>query len=254
MVMRVACEGTINVAGAIPVMTGGGWRMVKVAAAETPPPGTGLATVTFTEPALARSAAVNAMVSWVALCTVVGRGLPANEAMELCRNPVPVTTTLRAPLPAVTDGGESEVIEGTGLSTTTLGLLEPEVCPSGLATEIAKEPPIAAREAGTTAFSSVALTYVVARLVAFQEAALPETKPLPLICRAKAAEPAGMVAGATEVIAGGADAGVPGGFGVLGGFGVVPATVPPPQPMTTPATYAVKTRRNSHPGSPRRSR
>src|SRR5580658_7537221 len=146
MVVRVACEGTINVAGAIPVMTGGGWRMVKVAAAETPPPGTGLATVTFTEPALARSAAVNAMVSWVALCTVVGRGSPANEAIELCRNPAPVTTTLSAPLPAMTDAGESEVMEGRGLSTTTLGLLEPDFWPSGLATAIAKEPPVAARE------------------------------------------------------------------------------------------------------------
>jgi hypothetical protein len=175
----------------------------------------------------------------------VGRALPANEAMELGRNPLPVTTTLRAPLPAVTDAGESEVMEGTGLSTTTLGWLEPELWPSGLATAIAKEPPIAAREAGTPAFSSVALTYVVVKLVPFHEAVLPETKPLPLIWRVKAAEPAGIVAGATEVIAG--------GVGLLGGFGVVPVPDPPPQPETTLAKDALNISGNNHPGSTLRS-
>jgi hypothetical protein len=145
------------------------------------------------------------------------------------------------------------VIEGKGLTTTTLGLLEPDVSPSGLATVIAKEPPVAAREAGTAAFSSVALIYVVVRLVPFQETALPETKPLPLICSVKAAEPAGTVAGATEVTAGEAKAGVLGELGLPGGFGVVPATDPPPHPRTTPATKAVKIRRDSQPGGTRRS-
>jgi hypothetical protein len=154
----------------------------------------------------------------------------------------------------MTDAGESEVMEGRGLSTTTLGLLEPDFWPSGLATAIAKEPPVAAREAGTAAFNSVALTYVVVRLVPFQEATLPETKPLPLICRVKAAEPAAMLAGPTEVITGGADAVVLGGVGFPGEFGVVPATDPPPQPITALARYPVKIRRNSRPGSTRRTR
>jgi hypothetical protein len=72
----------------------------------------------------------------------------------------------------------------------------------------------------------------VVRLVPFHEATLPLTKPLPVICIANAAVPAGTLAGDTEVMAGGAVAA--GGFGlVLGGAEVLePAGVPPPQPET----------------------
>ena len=116
IVTGVAGEPTTNDAGVTPVITGTGGTLVKVAGADTPPPGGGFATVIFASPAVARSAAVNAMVSWVALCTVVVRALPAKEAVELWTKPVPVTTTFVAPLPAVTDAGESEVIFGTAFT------------------------------------------------------------------------------------------------------------------------------------------
>ena len=112
---------------------------------------------------------------------------------------------------------------------TTLPLEEPEFCPSGFATVMVKLPPPAASTAVTAAFSAVALMKVVANGVPFQDTTLPLTKPVPLICRLKAPELAGTVAGETPATAGGAAAVVE---GLLGDPGlVVPADIPPPQPM-----------------------
>ena len=93
---------------------------------------------------------------------------------------------------------------------TTLPLEEPEFCPSGFATVMVKLPPPAASTAVTAAFSAVALMKVVANGVPFQDTTLPLTKPVPLICRLKAPELAGTVAGETPATAGGAAAVVEG--------------------------------------------
>ena len=61
-------------------------------------------------------------------------------------------------------------------------------------------------------------------MVPFQDAALPETNPLPLICSVNAAEPADTVRGATDVTTGTAEIPVE-----------LPAAVPPEDPPPQPS-------------------
>jgi hypothetical protein len=126
MVTGVSGDCTSNEPGVTPVITGGGGFTVKRDGPDVPPPGAGFATVTCTWPGTAKSVAVNAMVSSVALSTVVARALPPNEATEAARKPVPMTVTLVALAPAVMLAGERDVMVGTGLLTTTWLLEEPD--------------------------------------------------------------------------------------------------------------------------------
>lgn len=114
-VMVVSGDPTVADDGDSEVRTGAGGNglvIVKRLGAETPPPGAGFVTVTFTSPAVARSAAVRLMVSWVALPTFVGRGLPPNDALDDEMKFVPVTTTVVAADPAGIELGASVVIVG----------------------------------------------------------------------------------------------------------------------------------------------
>jgi hypothetical protein len=51
----------------------------------------------------------------VPLTYVVARLDPFQFATELLTNPLPFTVRVKAPLPAVTEAGDNEVIEGAGL-------------------------------------------------------------------------------------------------------------------------------------------
>jgi len=62
---------------------------VNVTLLDVPPPGVGVKTVTGTERAEARSAAVMAAVSCVALTTVVVRSAPFQRTTEDVTNPLP---------------------------------------------------------------------------------------------------------------------------------------------------------------------
>ena len=73
MVIEVAPDCTSNEPGVTPVITGGGGLTVNRNGADVPPPGAGFVTVTGTWPGDAKSAAVNAMLSWVLLWPVVAR-------------------------------------------------------------------------------------------------------------------------------------------------------------------------------------
>src|SRR5688500_12911998 len=65
--------------------------MVKVSAADVPPPGAGVDTVTRALPAVATSLALIAAWSWVPLTHVVGRPAPFQRTSDEATKLVPVT-------------------------------------------------------------------------------------------------------------------------------------------------------------------
>jgi hypothetical protein len=87
---------------------------VKFRAAEMPPPGAGVKTVTGTERAAAKSAAVSAIRSWVVLRTVVGRAAPFQRTTEVLPKPLPLTVTVKPEEPAIVLAGDRVLITGTG--------------------------------------------------------------------------------------------------------------------------------------------
>jgi len=107
----VALDGTSE------LIVGTGLFTAKLVAAEVPPPGAALVTVTGKDPAMAMSAAVIAAVTCVALTNVVVLALPLNCTEEDATNPVPLTVRVKAAPPAVALVGEREVIVGAGLLT-----------------------------------------------------------------------------------------------------------------------------------------
>jgi len=89
--------------------------MTNAALPDVPPPGAGLVTVTCPVPTVAMSAAVIAAVNCVALTYVVVRLDPFQFTTDPLMNPVPVTVSVNAPVPAVALVGDSMLIVGTAL-------------------------------------------------------------------------------------------------------------------------------------------
>src|SRR5919108_337093 len=112
-----AAPPAVALVGDTDVSVGMGLLIENVCAAETPPPGTGVTTVTLAVPAAAMSAAVMAAVSWVALTTVVVREAPFHCTVLPGTKPVPVAVSVKAPPPAVALVGDTDVSVGTGLLT-----------------------------------------------------------------------------------------------------------------------------------------
>lgn len=108
----VAALGEIEVRDGTGLLT---WEMVNVTALETPPPGAGLLTVTCAEPTVAISLAGIEAVSCVLLTNVVARLEPFHCTVVLEMNPVPVTVSVKAGPPAMTEEGESAFAWGIGL-------------------------------------------------------------------------------------------------------------------------------------------
>ncbi len=88
---------------------------MNVAAADVPPPGAGLVTVTCALPELATSAAGMLAVSLTELTSVVVRLEPFHCTTELEMNPEPVTANVNAWLPSVTLAGDMPLTTGAGL-------------------------------------------------------------------------------------------------------------------------------------------
>jgi len=101
------------------VSVGAGLLTEKVSAAEVPPPGVGVKTVTGTLPPVAMSAVVMPAVSCVALTNVVVRALPFQRTVEPLTKLVPVTVSVKAGPPAVALVDDNAVSVGTGLLPTT---------------------------------------------------------------------------------------------------------------------------------------
>jgi hypothetical protein len=89
--------------------------IVKGAPLPVPMLGAGLATVTVTTPAEARSAAGMAAVNCVELTIVVDRMLPLQSTCDEERKPLPLTVSVMPEEPTATDGGESELTTAIGL-------------------------------------------------------------------------------------------------------------------------------------------
>lgn len=101
--------------GAIVLRTGTGLLIVNVRAAEVPPPGVGLKTVTNAVPADARFPDGTVAVSEVLEPKVVAKSAPFQRTTELELNPVPVRVIENEPEPATAEFGLSNVSVGTGL-------------------------------------------------------------------------------------------------------------------------------------------
>src|SRR6266567_1472271 len=179
--------------------------MVKPALPEVPPAGVGLNTDIWIVPAVAISAAPIDAWSCVALTYVVVRLNPLHFTTEPLTNPIPFTVRVKAPLPAVAEAGDSEVIDGVGLPEALMVKSAlPEVPPPGvgLNTDIWIVPAVAISAAPIDAWSCVALTYVVVRLNPLHFTTEPLTNPVPFTVRVKAPLPAVAEAGDSEVIDG----------------------------------------------------
>jgi hypothetical protein len=86
----------------------------KVIAADVPPPGVGLNTVTEALPAALISLAEIAAVSCVLLTNVVVRSAPFQRTFEEEMNEEPVTVSVKSGPPATALLGEREVKTGAG--------------------------------------------------------------------------------------------------------------------------------------------
>src|SRR6266571_7832549 len=94
--------------------------MVNVAAAEVPPPGAGLTTVTLAMPAAAMSVAGIAAVSCVAETNVVARAAPFQFTVEVLTKLLPLTVSTAAGPPADAPDGLMLPRTGTRLFTVVL--------------------------------------------------------------------------------------------------------------------------------------
>ena len=133
----------------------------------------------------------------MALTYVVGRLVPFQTTVEVVLNPVPVTVSTNAWLPATADAGDSDVmVAGAGELRIKTAIPEPE--PPGFVTLTISVPAAAVRLAGTVATSCVELVKLVGIWVPFQLTTDPEAKSAPLIVSVSAPEPATAVPGVME--------------------------------------------------------
>ena len=86
-------------------------------AADEPPPGAGVKTVTCAAVTVVTSLAGSCAVRRVAETNVVARPVPFHRTTELPTNPAPITVSVWAPAPTVTLAGEIELTAGTTLFT-----------------------------------------------------------------------------------------------------------------------------------------
>jgi len=118
--------------GAILARVGAGLFTVKVRALEVPPPGAGLKTVMLNVPAVSKSIAEIAVVSWVPLTKVVVKSYPSSCTTESDVKFVPLTVREKPASPTVLLVGERLVMVGTGFFTVK-PLVRVAVPPPGVA-------------------------------------------------------------------------------------------------------------------------
>src|SRR5207249_3071331 len=119
----VALEGDSVVSVGPPALTG------RLSAADVPPPGAAVVTVTLAMAATARSVAGIAAVSWVALTNVVVRVAPFHLTVLPLTKLLPVTVSVKAAPPVVALAGDSVVNVGVGL--VMVNVCAAEVPPPG---------------------------------------------------------------------------------------------------------------------------
>jgi hypothetical protein len=172
----------------------------KLAAFEVPPPGPGVTTVMLAVEALATSSAGTWAVSDVEELKVVGSGVPFQSIVDELMKLLPVTTSEKVAVPAITLEGEREEIAGTGFTAVMANVAAPEVPPpgAGVTTVMLAVPAALTSDAGTCATSWVAEPYVVGRATPFQLTTDVPTKPVPSTVSENELEPAWTLLGASE--------------------------------------------------------
>jgi hypothetical protein len=123
-----ALEGEMETSAGVP---GGGGVTRKLRAADVPPPGPGLKTVTAADVETARSADVSCAESWTLLTNTAARLAPFHKTVELLTKPEPKTLNVRPGVPAVALDGEIEANPGTGFGRETRKVFAVEVPPPG---------------------------------------------------------------------------------------------------------------------------
>src|SRR6266850_1621815 len=235
-----ATPPTVALVGTSPVIVGMGLLTGNVSAAEAPPPGVGVNTVTCGVAAVAMSAAVIAAVSWVALTKVVVRAAPFHCTPEPLMNPVPFTVRVKSAPPKSVLDGDSEEIVGTALLIADVsvgaGLFSENACAAvvpppgvGVTTVTLAVPAAAMSAAVIAAVSWMGLTKVVVRVAPFQRTVEPLRKLAPFTVKVNASPPANALPGDRLLRV---------GAGLLTGK-VCAAEVPPPGAGVTTVTDAV---------------
>src|SRR5207237_258983 len=192
----VALEGDSAVSVGPPALTG------RLSAADVPPPGAAVVTVTLAMPATARSVAGIAAVSCVALTNVVARVAPFQRTLVPVTKLLPFRVRVKAAPPTLALEGESDVSDGAGV--VIVNVWAPEVPPStpGIVTVTWAVPTAAMSEAGIAAVTCVGLTRVVVRAPPFQRTLAPMSNPVPVSVSVNPAPPAVALEGDSAVSVG----------------------------------------------------
>ena len=175
------------------VIEGRGVVIVNVRAAEVPPPGEGLSTVTLAVLAELMSAAVMAACKLVLETKVVERVLPFHWTVEVGMKFVPVTVNVKPAPPAAAELGFKDATVGVGLLlTVTVKVSALDVPPPGVGVEtVTAAVPLAAMSAAVMAACKLVLeTKVVERVLPFHWTVDVGMKFVPVTVNVKPAPPA----------------------------------------------------------------
>src|SRR5271156_73891 len=163
-------------------------------------------TVTFTVPAVARSDARSAAVSWpVSGLNVVARALSPKNTEEVALKLLPVTVSGKAAAPALAVAGESAVMHGCVLLrgvTSNSTLFDVPPAGAGLVTVMRSAPGQSRSCARITAVSSFGEFTEVVRGLPLKLTEELEMKLVPVTIRGKLALPAGAFTCESVVIVG----------------------------------------------------
>src|ERR1035441_8059598 len=177
---------------------GGALAMAKPAACDISPPG--LDTLTLALPAAATRFAGTAAVTCAVLTNVVASADPFHSTVDAGAKYAPLTVSVKAGAPAVTDAGLTPTT--TGVDGITVNVIGPVASPLGLVTVIGTAPAFTSRLAGTVALTCAASANVVSTAVPLQRTTQLAEKVLPVMTIATATPPAAAEAGASERMAG----------------------------------------------------
>ncbi len=172
--------------------------MVKLNAADVPPPRAGLSTETLALPGELTSVARICAESEVPETKAVARVLPFHRTCEPETKPEPFTVRVKAGASATTLEGDRDLSVGAGLGTGLMVKLSAaEVPPPGAAvlTVTLAVPVLLRSEAGTWACRLVAELNVVVRATPFHSMTDAGTRPLPEATMVRAEAPAVLVLG-----------------------------------------------------------
>jgi hypothetical protein len=238
-----AAPPAVALAGEIDVIAGSGLFTANGEFPDVPPPGAGLVTVTLKDPAAAISAGVIAAVICVAFTNVVVLAVPLNFTDELATKPVPLTVSVKAGPPVAAVFGESEVIVGAGLFTVNGEVVDVPPPGAGLVTVTLNVPAVAMSGAAIEAVTCVAFTNVVVLAVPLKFTTEDELKFVPLTVNVKAAPPANVLVGESDVSVGNGLFTVNGEFPEVPppGAGFVTVTLKVPAVAMSPARIAAVT-------------